>query len=170
MRADRRVLPIEPLSRSAFAPYGDVVDPAGIEPQVVNGGTAFRFAPVAGVELLGERRTAAAVLSIYRAQPRALPLPLRELERHPLASQAFVPLAPGRYLVVVAGSMAEPAPADVRVFLASGQQGVNFRAGVWHHALLALDRESEFLVVERASAEGNLDILARPDWGLWIDG
>lgn len=170
MSAERRSLPLARLTRAAFAPYGELIDAAGVEPQVVNAGTALRFAPLAGVQLVGGSPSAAAVIGIYRAQPRALPLPLRELERHPLASQAFVPLAPGRYLVVVAGSAPEPVAADVRVFVASGQQGVNLRAGVWHHALLALDRESEFLVVERASAEGNLDTWATPDWGLWIDG
>lgn len=170
MSADRRALPIAPLTRAAFAPYGEVVDPAGVEPQVVNAGTAQRFAPLATVQLVEEIPPSTAMLGLYRAQPRALPLPLLELERHPLGSQAFVPLAPGRYLVVVAGAKTEPGPADVRVFLASGQQGVNLHSGVWHHALLALDRESEFLVVERTSSAGNLERLATASWRLWIDG
>ena len=54
-----------------------------------------------------------------------------------------MPLEPGRYLVVVAGAAEEPTLADARVFLAAGQQGVSLHAGVWHHALLALDRESD---------------------------
>ncbi|MEO7794384.1 MAG: ureidoglycolate lyase [Thermoanaerobaculia bacterium] len=170
MSAARPGLVIEPLTRAAFAPYGEVVDTSGMVPQAINGGTAARYSPLAQVEVVGDDAGRGAVLGIYRAQPRRLPLPLLELERHPLGSQAFVPLQPGRYLVVVSGNAAEPTPSDVRVFLAVGQQGVSLRAGVWHHALLALDRESDFLVVERASAAANLELRAISAWELSIDG
>ena len=177
MTAARRILPVEPLTRVAFAPYGELIDPRGIEPETINAGTAQKYAHLAGVDIrgggvsqVGETAPLApiAAIAIYRAQPRTLPMPLLEIERHPLGSQAFVPLQATRYLVVVAGHESVPAPGAVRLFLATGQQGVNLHAGVWHHALLALDREAEFLVVERASPEGNLDRLVMADWQLWV--
>jgi ureidoglycolate lyase len=167
MTGVRRLLPVEPLSRAAFAPYGELVDAAGVEPQVINAGTARKFADLARVEMAPGLPAA---LGIYRAEPRELPMALLELERHPLGSQAFVPLRPARYLVAVAGRREEPRPEDLRVFLASGQQGVNLHAGVWHHALLLLDRESEFLVVERARGEGNLEQRSIAAWELWVGG
>ena len=74
------------------------------------------------------------------------------LERHPRGSQAFVPLSDAPYLVVVADDPSTPP----RCFLARGQ-GVNFRAGTWHHPLLALERTSDFLVVDREGDDDNCD-------------
>jgi ureidoglycolate lyase len=177
---EHRTLPIEPLTRAAFVRYGEVIETGGVAAETINAGTAQKFANLARVLVSGEDPAAAKVLApsagnasigIYRAQPRLLPMQLLELERHPLGSQAFVPLRPARYLVVVAGDTPEGAPEAeaVHVFLASGQQGVNLRAGVWHHALLVLERESDFLVVERASQEGNLQRFDTSSWGLWLD-
>lgn len=174
MNDDSRRLPIEPLTRAGFAPYGEVIDTVGSAPQSINGGTAQKFADLARVEVEGDPSTAlpalppAATIGIYRALPRTLPMQLLEVERHPLGSQAFVPLVPTRFLVVVAGANEEPSAADLRVFLARGQQGVSLRAGVWHHALLALDFEADFLVVERACGEGNLDRLQTASWRIWV--
>jgi ureidoglycolate lyase len=168
----RRVLSVEPLTKGAFAPYGQVIDTQGVTPIAINRGTALKFPDLATVELLdgGTPGTDQAAISIYRAEPRTLPLPIDELERHPLGSQAFVPIQPTRYLVVVAGSADEPQPGDLRAFLATGQQGVNLKAGVWHHALAALEREGEFLVVDRRAPGGNLDRLGTAAWRLAIPG
>ena len=57
-----------------------------------------------------------------------------------------MPLDPAtRFLVVVA----EAADAQPRAFLARGGQGVNYRRGTWHHPLIALDRQGDFLVIDR---------------------
>ncbi len=59
------------------------------------------------------------------------------MERHPLGSQAFVPLQDRPWLVVVCA-----APDDLasyRAFTATGLQGVNYARNVWHHPLLVLD-------------------------------
>jgi ureidoglycolate lyase len=164
-----RVVRVDPLTREAFAPYGQVIDGAGVEPVAINDGTAAKFAGLATVELArsGAGAPGEAVLSIYRAEPRRPPLALRALERHPLGSQAFVPLRPTRYLVVVAGSGDRPAAEAVRAFLATGQQGVNLRAGVWHHALLALE-PCDFLVVERREGGENLEVVDVGAWGVQV--
>jgi ureidoglycolate lyase len=158
-----RALAVEPLTREAFAPYGDVVDTAGVEPQLLNQGTARKYAALATVAIADGD----ASISLFHAAPRALPLALRMIERHPLGSQAFVPMRPTRFLVVVAGSADAPRPADLRAFLVSGQQGINFRAGVWHHPLTALE-ESDFLVIDRRDGQGNLDELDISTWGVGL--
>ena len=147
-----RALDVEPLTAAAFAPFGDVIEPASAKATyAINEGTATRYHDLARIDTAsGDGRT---VVSIFRAQPRAFPFVVEMLERHPLGSQAFVPLGPAPYLVVV-GTGADDAP---RAFLARDGQGVNFHRGTWHHPLLALELESAFLVIDRAGPGANCD-------------
>lgn len=160
MSGGARTLVVEPLTRAAFAPYGEVIDEAGVEPELLNAGTARKYAALATVDTDG-----AAAVHLFHAAARALPLELREIERHPHGSQAFVPVEPTRFLVVVAGAADAPAAGDVRAFLATGRQGINFRRGVWHHALLALE-PCAYLVIDRKDGGGNLETLPIAAWGL----
>jgi ureidoglycolate lyase len=156
-RAPRR-LAVEPLTAAAFAPFGEVIAAdAARTTYAVNDGTSQRFHALGHVDSDG----GATVLSIFRAQPRVLPFEVRMLERHPRGSQAFVPLSGAPYLVVVAVDPAQP-----RAFLARGDQGVNFRKGTWHHPLLALERESDFLVVDREGGDDNCDEVVLD--GAWV--
>lgn len=150
---DATVLVIERLTRAEFAPFGDVIEAASARTVYpINNGTTQRFHDLAEIDVGdGGGRP---LLSLFRAQPRALPFTLELLERHPLGSQAFIPLDPAlRYLVVVAESVAH----TPRAFLASNGQGVNYRKGCWHHPLIALDRVSDFLVVDRGGAGDNCE-------------
>lgn len=142
-------LPVELLTREAFAPFGDVIEAgSAVTHYAVNAGTSERFHDLAEVDA-----TAAGgrcVISVFRATPRAMPLEIRMLERHRLGSQAFVPLDPAaRFLVVVSDAI----NSQPRAFLAHKGQGINFRRGTWHHPLIALDRQSDFLVIDRAGPE-----------------
>lgn len=147
-----QLLAIEPLTATAFAPFGDVIEAdAASEVFPINDGTAQRHHAIARVDcaaLDGEP-----LISLVRAQPRALPFDIVMLERHPLGSQAFVPLSPSRYIVVVAAAPDAPP----RAFLAADGQGINYRRGVWHHPLLALEQASDFLVIDRGGAGDNCD-------------
>lgn len=106
------------------------------------------------------------LINLFRAQPRALPIEISMMERHPLGSQAFVPLAQVSYVVVVAPA-GEFDPARMRAFWTEGWQGVNYAKGVWHHPLLALERISDFVVVDRGGDQRNCDELMLPDiWQL----
>jgi ureidoglycolate lyase len=148
----RRWLAVEPLDAQAFAPFGDVIEAAGARDQrTINEGFALRCDDLARLDT--QRQQGRPVLSIFRAQPRALPLQLRLVERHLLGSQAFVPLLPQRFLVVVAAAGAAPAPGQLRCFLTYPGQGVNYAAGTWHHPLIALDAGGDFLVIDRAGPQ-----------------
>jgi ureidoglycolate lyase len=136
-----------PLSRSGFEPFGDVIDTAGDPPSPINQGWAERYHDLAQIDV-----TAAGgrpLVDLVRTRPRTLPMSIRMVERHALGSQAFVPLTRARFIVVVARAGAMPKPSDLRAFTTNGQQGVNYRPGVWHHPLLALDQVSDFLVLHR---------------------
>jgi len=55
----------------------------------INNGLVERYHDLALVEILEQDRT---LISINRAQPANLPLTIHELERHPLGTQAFIPM------------------------------------------------------------------------------
>ncbi|HET6970159.1 MAG TPA: ureidoglycolate lyase [Phenylobacterium sp.] len=156
----RNLVP-EPLTADAFAPFGEVIeasDRAEVIP--INYGWTTRFHDLADVET-GEGR---AIISVFRSKPLSPPV-LKIFERHPLGSQAFMPLQGRPYLVAVAPRGAFD-PTQVRLFRAGPAQGVNYARGTWHHFLLALEAESDFLVVDREGPGENLDevMLAEADW------
>ncbi|WP_440995895.1 ureidoglycolate lyase [Arhodomonas sp. SL1] len=147
---------VEPLTGEAFGPFGDVIaaDDAA-ESFLINAGTTRRFHDLAAIQLYGEG--VRALISIFRGEAFRLPLTVRMLERHPLGSQAFMPLSGRPYLVVVAPPGEVIDTSEVRAFRAGGDQGVNYHAGVWHHPLLALEAASDFLVVDRGGPGDNCD-------------
>jgi ureidoglycolate lyase len=156
----RRLSP-EPLTADAFAPFGDVIEASDrAEAMAINYGWTTRFNDLADV-VVGDGR---AIISIFRSRPLT-PLVLKVFERHPLGSQAFVPLSGRPYLVAVAPP-GEFDGARVRLFRAGPSQGVNYARGAWHHFLLALEEESDFLVVDREGPGVNLDEVHLPedDW------
>ena len=147
-------LTVEPLTRTAFASFGDVIETEGAERRLINNGTTERFHDLAWVEALGT--DARVLINIFRGQGFHLPIDIRMMERHPFGSQAFVPLNGRPFLVVVAEDEAGR-PARPRAFLTQGNQGVNYHHKVWHHPLLALQETADFLVVDRAGREDNLE-------------
>jgi len=157
----RELVP-EPLTADAFAPFGEVIEASDrAEVMLINYGWTTRFNALADVAV-GDGQ---AIISLFRSRPLE-PLVLKLFERHPLGSQAFMPLQGRPYLVAVA-PRGDFDPAAVRVFRAAPHQGVNYARGTWHHFLLALEAESDFLVVDREGAPGeNLDEieLAPADW------
>lgn len=151
-----KTLQMERLTRTAFAPFGDVIELDGARHFPINGGTTERYHDLATVDV-GEQG-GRPLISLFRAQPRPLPIEITMMERHPLGSQAFLPLAQTGYLVVVAPA-GEFDPAQMRAFWTEGWQGVNYAKGVWHHPLLALERVSDFVVVDRGGDAHNCDEL-----------
>ena len=153
-------LAVAPLSAAAFAPFGDVIEASEAARHFsINGGNTERYHDLAQLQVDAAGH---AIVSLFRGQPRALPFTMSMLERHPKGSQAFMPLQGRRYLVAVAPPGPSVDIADIRVFLAQGNQGVNYAAGTWHHPLLALDAVSDFLVIDRAGPGDNCDELELP--------
>ena len=149
-----KTLAIEPLTREAFAPFGDVIELEGAKQIPINLGTTIRYHDLANVDVTDEGgRT---LVNLFRGQPRALPFEITMMELHPLGSQAFIPLNDKPYLVVVAPA-GELDESKIRAFVTSGWQGVNYAKGVWHHPLLALGDVSDFIVVDRGGDGHNLN-------------
>lgn len=150
-----RTLRPEPLTKAAFAPFGDVIEREGAEVRVINKGFATRFHDLARVATDADGgRT---IVSLFDAVRRPMPFVIDMLEHHPLGSQAFVPLSADEWLVVVAeGDASAPQLETLRCFRARGDQGVNYRIGAWHFPVLTLAERQSFLVVDRDGPGSNL--------------
>ena len=160
-------LPIAPLTRAAFAPFGDVIESEGRDHYPINAGMAQRYHDLAEVDgLAGGGRP---LISLLKAKPVALPLLLRLMERHPLSSQAFIPLSAVPFLVVVAPASRTLDLACLKAFRSNGRQGINYRRGTWHHPLLALDSVSDFLIVDRGGEGDNCDEIDISDWNIFVE-
>jgi ureidoglycolate lyase len=147
-------LTIKPLTKAAFAPFGEVVEADPATMRHINGGTTERYHALARPQALGEG--AELIISLFRGQPRKLPYRVDMVERHPLGSQSFHPLQDSPWLVIVAEDEGGR-PGAPHVFMATGGQGINYRANIWHHPLMALGKISDFLVVDRSGPGNNLE-------------
>lgn len=121
---------------------------------MINRGHCVRHHALSTVSIIGEGATTG--ISIFEAQPYALPHSLDLVERHPLGSQSFFPLGGQPWLVIVC-SDENNTPAGPQAFLAAADQGVNIHRGVWHGVLTPLFEPANFLVVDRIGPGNNLE-------------
>jgi ureidoglycolate lyase len=150
-------IPVVPLTKAAFAPFGDVVETEGGTPIEINQGFATRVNGLAGIDVLSGEGSIN--ISLFAAKVRPVPIAIRLMERHPLGSQLFYPLQDEPWLVLVCDDPRKP--DSYRAFRAGGRQGVNYARNVWHHPLLVLADGERFLVIDRGGS-GNLE-------EMWLD-
>lgn len=149
------VLKVQPLSKAAFAPFGDVIETANSDFFMINNNNTQRFHNLTKVEL--SHTSDDAIISIFRAKSLTMPLQIKMLERHPKGSQAFMPLKSQPFLIVVAPKGPAPELSQVQAFLATGEQGINYHLGTWHHPILCCAASDDFLVIDRAGEGHNCD-------------
>ena len=142
----------QPLTASAFAPFGDVLDCAGEPDRIINAGLCGRYHDRATLDF-GDGR---AGVSLFRAEPRSLPYALDLLERHPEGSQCFVPMTEHGFLITVAPDDGGR-PGMPLAFLTAPGQAVNFHRGTWHGVLTPLYAPGLFAVVDRIGDGANLE-------------
>ncbi|WP_050979995.1 ureidoglycolate lyase [Sinorhizobium sojae] len=145
---------IRPLTPASFAPFGDVIDMNAAKSFPINAGKCTRHHDLAKVEATGP--DARVLISLLRGEPYDLPLTLTMVERHPLGSQAFVPLTRNSFLVVVAPDEGD-CPGTPIAFETAPGQGVNIARNVWHGILTPLHGVSDFVVIDRGGEVSNLE-------------
>ena len=156
-----RTLYPRPLTPEAFAPFGDVLSADGPPDRIINAGMCGRWHDRAQISLDDAGR---AGISIFDAVPRALPYVFRLVERHPLGSQAFIPMTLNPFLVVVAPDDGGT-PGTPVAFLTSPGQGINLHRNTWHGVLTPLNSPGLFAVIDRVGAGNNLQEFTYPeDW------
>lgn len=148
------VIKIQPLDEKLFAPYGDVID-FNREPDfAINNGMCDRFHDLATTSVIGD--DAKLGISLGRGKPYTLPIKLEMMERHPLGSQAFIPLDKKPFLLIVATDNDGKPEAPI-AFMASAGQGVNYHCNTWHAVLTPLDEQGDFVIVDRIGEGNNLE-------------
>lgn len=148
-----KTLQPELLSAELFKPFGDVIEMHGVNPVTINSGNCLRYSDLASLDIDG---SGAAGISLFDAKPYANPITLTYVERHPLGSQAFMPMNTEPFIVVVASDN-NGAPEEPRVFITDGRQGVNYARNTWHGVLTPINSPSLFAVVDYIGNENNLE-------------
>lgn len=148
---------IRPLTKEAFAPFGDVIEMEKSDWFHINNGTTERYHRLADIEISGG--DGSPIISLARGDAFHPPIVIKMLERHPLGSQAWIPFNRTPFIVVVApnGSDDMPDTGCMCAFYAAGNQGVNYHRGTWHHPLISFRERGEFIVVDRAGIAPNCD-------------
>ena len=149
------VLIPQALTAEAFAEFGDVINTEHSVSELINEGNTEKFGDLAAIDTDAEGGTTA--VHIYRSQPRSLPLSIEVMERHPLSSQAFMPLHSRPFLMIVAPAGETLQSDAVRAFVSNGKQGINLRRGTWHHYQVSLQEKSDYLVIDRKGPGANFD-------------
>jgi ureidoglycolate lyase len=146
------LLTLHPLTADAFAPFGDVLEVAGDPDRIINQGLCGRFHDLAMLDFADGR----AGISIFNAEARTLPMTLEMVERHPLGSQAFIPMTQHPFVVIVAPD-AGSRPGRPLAFRTAPGQGVNYHRNTWHGVLTPLHAPGLFAVVDRIGEGANLE-------------
>ncbi len=156
-----RALPITP---EQFAPFGDVIAALPSHRQAMNVARFERFNDLATVDVDTDDGAHAAISLARSMSMTASPYRFDLMERHPFGSQAFVPLSPFRFVVVVAPAGDSVEASDLRAFVTDGHQGINYHKGVWHMPLIAFETGQDFLIIDRAGEGSNYEecILGEP--------
>lgn len=143
---------IRPLTKEDFAPFGDLLDLSGEPDKIINQGNCGRYHNRAGLDFID----GAAGISLFDAKPRALPYELEMMERHPLGSQAFIPMNYAPFLIIAALDNGGT-PGLPMAFLSTSGQAINFHRNVWHGVLIPLHGPGLFAVVDRIGEGANLE-------------
>ena len=142
----------QPLTSTAFAPFGDILEAKGTADKIINQGLCARFHDLARLNFSDGR----AGISLFNATPRTLPYQLTMMERHPEGSQAFIPMSMNRFLIIVASDK-NNRPGRPLAFLSDPGQAINFHRNIWHGVLTPLEDPGLFAVVDRIGSGENLE-------------
>ena len=143
------------ITKENFAKFGDVISTQNIKPMDINNGYAKRFDNLADINTSNNNATAS--MSIFSALKRSFPMKIDMMEKHPLGSQAFIPMKETNFIAFVAPLGDKPEISKIESFIVSPGIGINYKPGIWHFPLISTENMN-FLVVDRKGAGDNLII------------
>jgi len=146
------VILTQPLTAAAFALFGDVLQAVGDPTMLINQDMCERFNDRAKLDF-GDGR---AGISIFRSKTRSLPYQLDMVERHPLGSQAFIPMSQHPFLIIAASDKTG-VPTNPQAFISAKGQAINLHKGTWHGVLTPLHKPGVFAVIDRIGEGNNLE-------------
>ncbi|MBR2689699.1 MAG: ureidoglycolate lyase [Aquamicrobium sp.] len=149
-----RIITAKLLTRANFAEFGEVIDTETDSHYPINNGRCERFHALARPEAIGPNGHV--LINLFKGTPYEFPLKLSMVERHPFGSQAFVPLSPRPFVVVVCHDSPD-GPAEPRAFVTRPGQGVNYPRNLWHGVLTPIGEPQDFVVVDRGGDGSNVE-------------
>ena len=144
-----------PITKKNFVKYGDMISTKDIKPLEINNGYAKRYDGIANLNTSSDNGET--TISIFSALKRNFPMKIDMMEKHPLGSQAFIPMKETTFLVFVAPKEEKPDLNKIEAFIIPPGIGVNYKPGTWHFPLISTE-DMNFLVVDRKGSGDNLDI------------
>jgi ureidoglycolate lyase len=141
------------INKENFKKFGDMITTNDIKPLEINDGYAKRYDGIANLDT--KKNNGESIISIFFALKRSFPMKVDMMEKHPLGSQAFIPMKETTFLAFVAPKGDEPDLNKVEAFIVPKGVGVNYNAGIWHFPLIATENMN-FLVVDRQGEGDNL--------------
>ena len=151
---EKTIKPIK-ITRSNFKPFGDLISSDGIKPIDINEGYAKRFDDLANLNT--SKNDGKTIVSIFAASKRNFPMKIDMMEKHPLGSQAFIPMKETTFLSFVAPPGEYPEISRIQSFIIPPKTGINYKAGIWHFPLISTE-DTNFLVIDRKGDGENLII------------
>ena len=148
------IKPIE-ITRKNFAAYGDLISSDNIKPININAGYAKRFDNLANINT--SKDEGKTIVSIFSALKRSFPMKIDLMEKHPLGSQAFIPIKETTFIAFVAPKGEKPEISKIESFIIPAGIGINYNAGIWHFPLISTE-DTNFLVIDRKGPGNNLII------------
>ena len=145
----------KPITKENFSKFGDMITTADIKPIEINEGYAKRFDGIANLDT--SKDNGETIISIFSALKRSFPMKIDMMEKHPLGSQAFIPMKQTTFLALVAPEGNKPDLNKIEAFIIPPEIGVNYNPGTWHFPLIATE-DMNFLVVDRKGSGDNLVI------------
>ena len=143
------------ISKDNFSEFGDLISSEGVSPIDINSGYAKRFDNLANIDT--SIKSGKTIVSIFSSLKRTFPMKIDMMEKHPLGSQAFVPMKETTFLVFVAPPGEKPNISKIQSFIIPPKIGVNYKPGIWHFPLISTE-DTNFLVIDRKGSGENLTI------------
>jgi len=143
------------ITHKNFKKFGDVITTKKMKSININSGYAKRFDNLCNINTLIKNGNT--IASIFSAKKRKFPMYVKMMEKHPLGSQAFIPMTETTFLVFVAPKGKKPNTKKIESFIVPKQTGINYKPGVWHFPLIST-KNMNFLVIDRKGKGNNLVI------------
>ena len=145
----------KPITKDNFKKFGDMITTEDINPIEINNGYAKRYDGIAKLDT--KKENGESTICIFSALKRSFPMKVDMMEKHPLGSQAFIPMKETTFLAFVAPKGEKPNLDKVEAFIIPAGIGVNYHPGIWHFPLISTE-DMNFLVVDRKGSGDNLKI------------
>ena len=143
------------ITKQNFTSYGDIISTEDATPIDINAGYAKRYDNLANINT--SKENGESIISIFSAIKRTFPMKIDMMEKHPLGSQAFIPMKETIFLAFVAPSGDKPNLDKLESFIVPKGIGINYNPGIWHFPLISTE-DMNFLVVDRKGSGNNLII------------